>query len=405
MPFFRLIVRGAMLAIRSKKRTYTFLILFMILSAWITLQVSRLDAYSTDNLVRLQGVVLEPTEEISAKDSYSKLSNLNDYISPYIRGMYIVYFYELIPNEIGLVSILPFGNKYSPSDIPWVLEEFKPTKIISGRYIISEKEGIANADFSLEIAGTMGISLFLSGSIGFVIRITKGDKVIDIRIVGFVNSSQPGFSQLTNNQVKNIIYVPPETFKDILERIVGLETLSKSSVIFVRRVVAIVQGGLALSSLKKNLQEVYDKISQLSGELEPFSLKSIEAISPEHYHRDLMMTLLIVMMALFMGVLYAYIIVRFRHRDIAILRAIGWRKKDVHLLMLGEFMYVTVVGYFLSILLSSVYTILVRAPQLTSSSLIISLAIIVIAIMFGYIFISRRVLKIAPMEAFRMGGA
>lgn len=394
-----------MLAIRSKKRTYTFLILFMILSAWITLQVSRLDAYSTDNLVRLQGVVLEPTEEISAKDSYSKLSNLNDYISPYIRGMYIVYFYELIPNEIGLVSILPFGNKYSPSDIPWVLEEFKPTKIISGRYIISEKEGIANADFSLEIAGTMGISLFLSGSIGFVIRITKGDKVIDIRIVGFVNSSQPGFSQLTNNQVKNIIYVPPETFKDILERIVGLETLSKSSVIFVRRVVAIVQGGLALSSLKKNLQEVYDKISQLSGELEPFSLKSIEAISPEHYHRDLMMTLLIVMMALFMGVLYAYIIVRFRHRDIAILRAIGWRKKDVHLLMLGEFMYVTVVGYFLSILLSSVYTILVRAPQLTSSSLIISLAIIVIAIMFGYIFISRRVLKIAPMEAFRMGGA
>ena len=199
----------------------------------------------------------------------------------------------------------------------------------------------------------------------------------------------------------NIVFVKPALFRDIMERVMGLSNVFRRADVLVRRVVVVVSGGFLLTDLRSNLQEAYSRISDIGGDLAPFAITAIEPIDPANYQSDLMLTFIVIMMAFLMGILYAYIIVRFRHRDIAVLRAIGWSKRDVHLLMLGEFMYVMLLGYFFSVLISSMYTIILRTYQLTAISLLISLLIVLVAILFGYVFISKRVLKISPMEAFR----
>jgi len=406
MPFLRIVLRGAVLALRSKRRTYAFMVLFMVLSAWTILQVARLEAYGTDNLVRLRGIVLEPladggVADVSSDVAYDKLLSLEERLSGLVDGIYVVYFYELIPGELGMITVAPLSSAYSADYLPWVLEEFKPSKVVLGRYIEGDGEGLVNSGFSIDVSGSGGVTCGLSGGIGFTLRVSKDDKVSEIKVVGYINSSQIGFDKLRGGKVDNIVFVKPALFRDIMERVMGLSNVFRRADVLVRRVVVVVSGGFLLTDLRSNLQEAYSRISDIGGDLAPFAITAIEPIDPANYQSDLMLTFIVIMMAFLMGILYAYIIVRFRHKDIAVLRAIGWSKRDVHLLMLGEFMYVMLLGYFFSVLISSMYTIILRTYQLTAISLLISLLIVLVAILFGYVFISKRVLKISPMEAFR----
>jgi ABC-type lipoprotein release transport system permease subunit len=123
--------------------------------------------------------------------------------------------------------------------------------------------------------------------------------------------------------------------------------------------------------------------------------------------------------SIFLSLLYAWIIVNYRRREIATLKCIGWTNKNCQSIIIGEILFTTLSGFIIVIeVLFHVVAVLgyffsVFSPTYTASNLpLISLGavfatfcIFVLVQLIGIFLGSRRVLKVRPIIALRKVGA
>ena len=106
------------------------------------------------------------------------------------------------------------------------------------------------------------------------------------------------------------------------------------------------------------------------------------------------------------SLLFSYLISRFRRREIAVLKALGYSNGSVRTALVAESITISLIGFFVG--LGSAQAILMvnlgrfeRNALFSLTAIGVSFLTIVVITLPGILFISRRVLKISPAEAFR----
>jgi len=174
----------------------------------------------------------------------------------------------------------------------------------------------------------------------------------------------------------------------------------------VRRIVIIAKGGLYeyLQGIVTNeLSEIENSLKASENEILPFVIvKGATPGAKTAYMQAAVSTAVIFLFAIIGSALYSFLIVKFRHMEIATLRAIGWNAKDVKTYLLAEIFFVAGVAFILSVIAIYAISAFYALPPISYFSIIYSFIIIfIIPLVFGLIVIPRRILRISPAEAFR----
>ncbi len=407
----RAIGKGFVLAKRSKK-TWVFTILFTLL-VWLTItNINEIHKLDTDNLLNLRGVSISfrggniMTEEEFDESDFAK--NILSEVAEYARGIYLVCgsVIDLGSTRIGIVWIKPHRYKLYSSEMPWIVQEIKPTKIIEGRSLdmSSQDEAVVGKAFSLyfQIGGR---NVYVSANVGSKITFEFGSVVAPLTIVGvsiddfnfFAESLSDAFGYEIN--ASSILF----TTQNFIERLGG-ELISRANT-YVLRVIITAGGEIGLL----NILTAGDMIDRNRDRIKNIIVDSgysdlMDTITPEisgqEYEQSITIIVVSTLIMLLITMIYAFILVSFRKTDIATLRAIGWGSKHIFSLALGEFILTILLGYFLGALFSTVFFMYNRIP-FSGWIYLVAFGIIFISILVGLTIIHRRVLRIPPMEAFR----
>ncbi|MHA2156810.1 MAG: FtsX-like permease family protein, partial [Candidatus Hodarchaeales archaeon] len=104
--------------------------------------------------------------------------------------------------------------------------------------------------------------------------------------------------------------------------------------------------------------------------------------------------------------LYSYLITRFRRREVAVLKAMGYSKWSVRIVVLSEILVVAVTGFTLGLFSIQMFIYLTRSSAyvyniVISSTAILSFLAVVLSSVPGFILITTRILGVRPIEIFR----
>ncbi|MGQ4893630.1 MAG: ABC transporter permease [Candidatus Njordarchaeia archaeon] len=399
MPLFRILAKGFSLAIRAKKRSGAFVILFIVITGWLILQLAILDAYDTDRILDARGVILEPSHELNAASAYESINEIYDAVKNEISGLYIVYYVEVYPGQLGLITVKSRG-KGKPEHIPWVLDLVKPTRIVNGRAINGRGEGLINVNALINYSIPGGIQIIQSAKLGDYITLQQGNKKVDIRIVGMYNASIVSYSKIAKG-TENLLYVSWEDFEYFVEDIwpSPADNAEKADYVFVRRIILIAGGDYFSGKALTNVESI--RISLTQNPIAPFSVTLWGGVDQSIYVSDWFRTVVLLLGAIILGGIYSFLLIRYKKKEIATLRAIGWRGKDVLIFLLGELIFVTIVGFIVGLLGVSAFSTISNLPPISFNTIGITFIVILAAILFGYYYIWRGILRISPMEAFR----
>ncbi|MGQ4892875.1 MAG: ABC transporter permease [Candidatus Njordarchaeia archaeon] len=403
MGFLRVFNIGLVTGIRNKKRTVPMVILFTILFSIVTYQLVKVNSYSTDALTYTRGIIITANGDVPGSTAYNEISNMYSAVDNYVQAVFVVYYVELIPGTLGMITVKAFEGHSGGYDWRWVLDETKPSKIVIGRHIQARGEAIVNSGYSIQsVSNGMEISQKV-GVVGFDITIARGEKSKTLKVVGLYNTTRPGYQQLAGTS-KNLLVVSWEDFKEIVEDIwpSGVENAEKADYVYTRRVIFFAKGDLFSGTISKNLDSAKNTLStHLSGNPD-FSVENRQNVDPAAFRSDLTWSVTTILIAIVLAFIYAFIIVRFKGRDIATLRALGWRRRDVLAYSFGEFFLIIITGYILGVFLLWLYNLVMGVNLIMSSETLgISFGITIIGLLFGYFIVSRRVSAISPIKAFR----
>ena len=403
MGIFRIFNMGLVTAIRNKKRTIPMVILFTILFSLVTYQLVKVESYNTDSLILTRGVMITATGDVPASTAYDKISQLYNSVDNYVSAVFVVYYLEIVPGSLGIVSVRAYQGVSRGFDWRWVLDEAKPSRITIGRHIESPGEAIINDGYGVKTSGN-GINVTQNvRSVGFNIVISRGERSKTLKVVGLYNSTKPGYNQLSG-ETKDLLVVGWKDFKEISENIWPNATgnVEKADYVEVRRVIFIAKGDLFSGTISSNLESIKNILSnELQGDPD-FDIEQVQNIDPAAFRGDLTWSITTMILSLILAFIYAFIIVRFKGRDIATLRAIGWRKRDVLAFSFGEFFLIIITGYILGLTGLWLYRLMIGAfLYFTPYTYVVSMGLTLVSLIFGYLIVSRRVSGISPIKAFR----
>ena len=406
MGFIRVFNLGLTSGLRNKKRTIPLLLLFLILFSLATYQLLKVESYNTDSLVATRGIIVETTRSITASDSFDDIGNMKSEVDPYVTGIFAVYYVEVIPGELGVISVYAYKN-YMNYDWRWIVDEMKPTRIVYGHHVNSRGEAVINANYRITQSGRGGLTVEQGiNGVGSYITLTSGDKPpLKLKIVGVYNTTEPGFTKLSGG-VPNLLFISWDDFRDLVERVwsPSASDAKRADFVYIRRVVFLVSGDLLSDTIINNLETVKSKLTSWVSTHAGYDVMSSSNVDPSAFRTDLTWGLTTILFSLVLAFIYAFIIVKFRNKDIAVLRAIGWKKIDVLGYAFGEFFLIIFSAYVLSLVALWLYGIVLNVVLFfTGFVYLASFGLLLASLGFGYFIVSRRVSKISPERAFREG--
>lgn len=403
----RALSKGFTLATRTK-RTYLFVIVFASLVVISLITVNQLNQYETDMILNIRGCIVSPGTITKTDFEDSALFKKFSTIQNYARGIYVVYgiVLHLYGTDVGFVWLEPWGGvKYEP-EIPWVIDEVKPTKIIEGGSLnyVANNEGVIGRSFNLsftlgEIAN-ISVSAGVGGSIAFDVKGTK----ITLKIVGKSIENFNSFANVLDLDASSIIFVT-KPFMDRLRSEIFSEIYGDEidSHVYVLRVIFTAKGDVfslgTLLALDNKIDKNRDKIEEIITDA-GYKPEVITTIRGKELLNSTITTIILFLIVLFIGIIYAFMLVSFRRIDIATLRAIGWGSGHIFTLVLGEFMLTIFTGTFIGIIAATVFFFVNGIPT-TILPFIVSLIMALLSLIVGLVILRKRVLRIPPMEAFR----
>jgi ABC-type antimicrobial peptide transport system permease subunit len=111
-----------------------------------------------------------------------------------------------------------------------------------------------------------------------------------------------------------------------------------------------------------------------------------------------------------LSILYAWILINYRKKEIATLKCIGWTNADIRTLIVGEILWVTIISvvavaevliHYAAIMNYAnpgVYT----EPLLGILSVVVTVGVFIISQVLGILLVYRKILKLRPIVALRV---
>ncbi len=392
LALWRLIKNSVRFAFRAKRRWITFVIIFAFLSAFITLFVGAFNQYSTEQLLNQKGFYVKATDEGTVTEAEGL--NLKTQIEalPEVEKVALFRYFDL-GDYIRVYGVDPASK--------WMYGDAKPSFLRTGKYI--EQQGEALVSINATIRADVGTIL---GNVSATLQ--KGDLLV------FENSTRLAFNvvgeitDLIFTQDKLKIFVTDTDF-DLLYSDFG------SGITKYCHSISVTVLGKLYSPFDK---EIYNNMMALYGS-SPLSVLVENptygdwgdpiAQDPNVSRRDRATRMLYfifgVVGGILLTVLYNFLIVWFRRREVAVLRAMGYEKGEIRINLLGESFTISFVGYILGILSIIIYYA-ARGMTFTNQllawqTLLVSFSIVVLLTIPGLLLSSLSFVRVSPVILFK----
>ncbi|MFW9992965.1 MAG: FtsX-like permease family protein [Candidatus Odinarchaeota archaeon] len=393
----RIIRKSVRFGTRSRKRLFIFICIFAFLSGVTLLAVQNLEAENTEALLSEKAVVVTQNSWRNALESDAE-DLIGDVGGGYFSKAYVTKYLDL-ENSIpgGNMAIKVFGID---SGNPWANTLVKPNDIKSGHFIQGSKQVLLSSDFTV----TDGAFEYVP-AIGSVINFTAGTETERLVVVGkFEKSQLDSFAWM---------FVDNELFDDIHRRLEGdYGTIN----IYTYEVVFMAKGSTILNFLSgdayTNVEKTMGEVLPLTGGGTPWDNPSGIDIESRKSERGLKQMFLAfgIIGGVIVATMYGFLISRFRTREIAILKAVGYSASSVRIVLLGEILTVSVLGFAtalgmiqLGIISNSTFVLQTKywSNIVFSWTALFSFVIIVLSNGLGILIISRRAVAVRPIELFQ----
>ncbi len=379
----RIFLKGLVFATRPRRRVAAFAASFVILSALTFISISLAEQSWTVDLRRDTAVWIAQEDWNTARedDARAVVATLGDF-KPVEEIAYVRYLEE------GGTRI--FGVDVSHA---WASEMVSPGKIARGRYLRSESGEAVTAGYLRCSDGGWHASPSVGSRLSLESRV--GDKPMSFTVVGEIRDYEG---------TKPWIILSRADFDAIK---------SERTKVYVHELIFLARGSATLPGIFGNPYENVRQIHKRLGEMAP--VISERNWDPRTIRYDdtekrsisgarLAMLIAGVLGGFIVSLMYGYIISRFRMREAAVLKAMGYASWQVGILLVAEVVLVAGVGCVLGLVGVRAYFMSAALPSFVSMPAFLTLLVIFLLNCLGFFLVSMKAASVRPMELFRRKG-
>ncbi|MBY9001754.1 MAG: ABC transporter permease [Candidatus Heimdallarchaeota archaeon] len=396
MATWRLIKNSVRFAFRAKKRWLTFVVIFAFLSAFITFFAGTFNQYATDDLLEQKGFYIKAQNTPSTKVNASQAEALIDQIEDLegIETTALFRFFDL-GDYIRVFGVEPENS--------WMFKPAKPSLIRDGRYISDPNDVVISTGSTIRadlgtFSSNVSATLHIGEKISFVNAV---DTKFELNVVGEINDT-------INAPDKLRMFISDDDF-DYLH-----DNFAATTPIYCESVAVLVVGNL----YNPFSDEIFDTLVLYDEPAEPlFTLVNsgtfgswippdIDAESIKKQRAtDFLVFIFGIVGGILLTILYNFLIVWFRRREVAVLRAMGYEKGEIRINLMGESLTISFVGYLIGILAILIYFWIQQMAfnnyLLTWTTLLISFSIVVLLTIPGLLLSSLSFVRVSPVILFK----
>lgn len=397
MGTYKLLMKSIVFSTRSRRRFFTFVTVFGILSGATIILLYNFDNFSRERLLFHGGVVIRTAtlDTVTLTTAQTDLGVTDGSTRGSAKAV-IYYKYVNFGGEIRIFSMHP---KY-----PWAFDDISPTDLVAGNFPKGENDVLVPEDALLTLADSQGgVNIYTKPVVGTTIKIGRSDdSEFDLKISGVYQKptavASDGFDWFFITE-------------DAFERLTNAQNLNYGpSQIYVHSISLLASGDYFSGSVYNNVDRLHAELSPTIDALPRYDGVDHTPKSLKEGERSLsFLSLIFGMVGTFMvSTLYSYIITRFRRREVAVLKAMGYSKWNVRIVVLSEILVVAVTGFIIGLLVIQGYlwNPLSRTGSyfyliMLSPTALFSFTAVVISCVPGFFLITFRILSVRPIEIFR----
>ncbi len=396
MAMWRLIKNSVRFAFRAKKRWITFVVIFAFLSAFITFFAGTFNQYATDDLLEQKGFYIKAQNTESVKVNASQAEYLVDLIEvlPGIESVAMFRFFDL-GDYIRVFGVDPGSS--------WMFKSAKPSLIRNGQYISERNDVVISTGSTIKAdLGTFSSNVSATLHIGEQIKfVNAAETTFELNVVGEINDT-------VNAPDKLRMFISDEDF-DYLH-----DNFADTTPVYCESISVLVIGNL----YNPFSDEIFENMILYDEPSEPlFTLVNEGSygswVSPDivaesvkkQRATDFLIFIFGITGGILLTILYNFLIVWFRRREVAVLRAMGYEKREIRINLLGESLTISFVGYLIGILAIIIYFWIQQMAfsnyLLTWPTLLISFVIVVVLTIPGLLLSSLSFVRVSPVILFK----
>ncbi len=396
MAMWRLIKNSVRFAFRAKKRWITFVVIFAFLSAFITFFAGTFNQYATDDLLEQKGFYIKAQNTESLKVNASQAEALVAQIEdlPGIESVAMFRFFDL-GDYIRVFGVDPGSS--------WMFKSAKPSLIRNGHYISDRSDVVISTGSTIKAdLGTFSSNVSATIHIGEQINfVNSAETTFELNVVGEINDT-------VNAPDKLRMFISDEDF-DYLH-----DNFADTTPIYCESISVLVVGNL----YNPFSDEIFENMILYDEPSEPlFTLVNegsygswippdtvAESVKKQRA-TDFLIFIFGITGGILLTILYNFLIVWFRRREVAVLRAMGYEKREIRVNLLGESLTISFVGYLIGILAIVIYFWVQQMAfsnyLLTWTTLLISFVIVVVLTIPGLLLSSLSFVRVSPVILFK----
>ncbi len=405
MGQFKLFTKSIVFSTRSRRRFFTFVAVFAILSGATIILINFFDGFSRQELLDQRGIVLKASafgDEAASPLSLAEATlnsptgiGIDD--GDTLEGASKVIFYKYVDfgSTLRIFSLHP--------SYPWAFSDLKPNNLAKGHFPHSTHQVLVSEDIIMTLADTQdGNQIFTKPGLGT--SFTLGSNETDDFELSISGIFKKPFA--AEKDTREWIFLTENAFKTLVNPS-HLNLLDNE--IYIHSITVIAGGDVFTGG-------TYTRVDELAARLEPLSEgANANFLDPEFTPKSekeelrnmMFLSLLFGLFGTFVvSTLYSYLITRFRRREVAVLKAMGYSKWSVRIVVLSEILVVAVTGFVLGLLAIQGFIYLTRSSAYVynivfSSTALLSFLAVVLSSIPGFILITTRILGVRPIEIFR----
>lgn len=396
MGKLKLLSKSIVFSTRSRRRFFTFVIIFSILSGATILLLNYFDNFSRQGLLEHKGVVIKTT---SMDTVY--LNSVTDDVPSNLAGSSAVIYYKYI-NFGSSFRIFSVNPRYA-----WAFSEIKPNNLISGSFPSGDNDIMVSKDALVTLDDSEGsTNMYTKPVVGTKFKIGSSiTSPFDLTVKGIYKKPDSIIADFETSG-REWIFLTEASF-DIL--ISGEHLGLSPSQIFVHSITIIAAGDVYSGACYDNVDSIHTTLfDDINGNDARYNdmLRTPKANKEEARNMAFLSLVFGIVGTILVSTLYSYIITRFRRREVAVLKAMGYSKTDVRIVILSEILVVAITGFVLGLLAIQGYLVLTKQGSwvfniLLSQTAFLSFIAVVLATIPGFLLISYRILSVRPIEIFK----
>ncbi|MFW9777403.1 MAG: FtsX-like permease family protein [Candidatus Heimdallarchaeota archaeon] len=399
MSKYKLLMKSIVFSTRSRRRFFTFVIVFSILSGATIILLSYFDNFSREGLLLHRGVVID-TEGLDTINLTQVQIDLGTNDGQAVTGAEVIIFFKYV-NFGSNLRIFSLNSHY-----PWAFNALNPNHLVNGRFPIGKYEALVSEDALVALNDTEGaINIYTKPVIGTKLTIgASKDSDFELTVAGIFRKP---VTPTISSDSREWILVTEEAFAELVG---GQHLALNSDEIGVLSVTIIAGGDIFGGEAYSNVDALATTFQdEITGNPHLYKIVFVEKIAKDNTRDSAIISLLFGLFGTFMvSTLYAYLITRFRRREVAILKAMGYSKWDVRTVVLTEILVVAITGFLIGLIAIQAYFWNPLGRETSyfyliaySSATVLAFGAVVLSTVPGFILISARILSVRPIEIFR----